>query len=54
MAPLIILLAAFGLLYLADRFALRGRLGLAFVGRASMALMLVATGISHFTNTGKW
>lgn len=51
MAPLIILLVTFGLMYLLDRFALGGRLGLSFVGRASMAVMLIATGISHFTNT---
>ena len=51
MAPLIILLATFVVLYLADRFALGGRLGLSFVGRASMAVMLIATGIAHFTNT---
>jgi uncharacterized membrane protein len=51
MAPLIILLVTFGVLYLLDRFALKGRLGLSFVGRASMAVMLIATGVSHFTNT---
>ncbi len=51
MAPLIILLVTFAALYLIDRFALKGRLGLSFVGRASMAVMLIATGISHFTNT---
>lgn len=51
MAPLIILLVTFGVLYLLDLFALKGRLGLSFVGRASMAVMLIATGVSHFTNT---
>lgn len=51
MAPLIILLSAFSLLYLLDRFVLIGRLGLHFVGRASMAVMLIFTGISHFTST---
>lgn len=51
MAPLIILLVTFSVLYAVDRFALRGRLGLSLVGRASMAVMLVATGVSHFTNT---
>jgi uncharacterized membrane protein len=51
MAPLIFLLATFSLLYLVDRFAFRGRLGLSFIGRASMAVMLIVTGISHFTNT---
>ena len=51
MAPLIILLVTFAALYLIDRFAVKGRLGLSFVGRAAMAVMLIATGISHFTNT---
>lgn len=51
MAPLIILLATFSVLYLIDRFALGKRLGLPFMGRAAMAIMLLATGISHFTNT---
>ena len=51
MAPLIILLVTFAALYLVDRFAVKGRLGLSFVGRAAMAVMLIATGVSHFTNT---
>ena len=51
MAPLIILLVSFAILYIADRFLFGRRLGLSFIGRAAMALMLVATGISHFTNT---
>ena len=46
-----ILLATFALLYLLDRFALKGKLGLPFIGRASMAVMLIVTGISHFTST---
>ncbi len=50
MAPLVILLATFLVLYLLDRFALGGRLGMSFIGRASMAVMLLVTGISHFTN----
>lgn len=53
MAPLIILLVTFGVLYSIDRFALGGRLGMSFVGRAAMAVMLIATGISHFTNTAE-
>lgn len=52
MAPLIFLLAAFGILWLADRFILNNRLGLSFVGRAAMAVMLTVTGASHFTNPG--
>ncbi len=51
MAPLIFLLGTFAVLYLIDRFLLGRRLGLSFIGRVSMAVMLVVTGISHFTNT---
>lgn len=51
MAPLIILLAAFLVILLLDRYALGGRLGPPFAGRAAMAVMLIATGIAHFTNT---
>ncbi len=53
MAPLVFLLATFGILFLLDRFALRGRLGIGFIGRAAMAVMLVVTAISHFTNTAE-
>src|SRR4030095_10722174 len=51
MAPLIFLLGTFAFLYLINRFLLGRRLTLSFIGRASMAVMLVVTGISHFTNT---
>lgn len=53
MAPLIFLLATFLILYLVDRFLLGGRLGLSFIGRAAMAVMLIVTGVSHFTNTAE-
>lgn len=51
MAPLVILLGTFGLLYLLDRFVVAGRIGLSMAGRAAMVVMLLATGVSHFTNT---
>src|SRR6186997_874603 len=51
MAPLIFLLATFAVLYLLNRFALGGRLSLSLIGRVSMAVMLIVTGVSHFTNT---
>src|SRR5215204_4360966 len=50
MAPLIFLLGTFGILYLANRFVLNGRLSTSFIGRASMSVMLIVTGVSHFTN----
>ena len=51
MAPLIFLLGTFVVLYLLNRFALGRRLSLSLIGRASMAVMLIVTGVSHFTNT---
>ena len=50
MAPLIILLVTFAVLYSLDRFVLGGKIGLSLAGRIAMAAMLIATGISHFTN----
>lgn len=50
MAPLIILLVTFAALYSLDRFVLDGKIGLSLAGRIAMAAMLVATGVSHFTN----
>ena len=50
MAPLVILLVTFGVLYSLDRFLLAGKIGLSLAGRIAMAAMLIATGISHFTN----
>ena len=50
MAPLIILLVTFAVLYSLDRFVLGGKIGRSLAGRIAMAAMLVATGISHFTN----
>ncbi|MEP6704418.1 MAG: hypothetical protein ABJB34_06410 [Acidobacteriota bacterium] len=51
MAPFIFLPATFAILFLINRFLLGRLLTLSFVGRASMAVMLVVIGIAHFTNT---
>lgn len=51
MAPLIFLFVTFVALYLINRWLLGGRLSTSFIGRASMAVMLIVTGIAHFTNT---
>lgn len=51
MAPLIFLLGTFVVIFLLNRFLLDRRLSLSLIGRASMAVMLIVTGISHFTNT---
>lgn len=51
MAPLIFLLTSFGVFFLTDRYIFGGRLGSGSAGRAAMAVMLLVTGISHFTST---
>lgn len=51
MAPLIFLLATFGVLFLVNKFVLQDRLSMSFMGRAAMSVMLIVTGVSHFTNT---
>lgn len=51
MAPLIFLISTFVILYLVNRFALASRLTLSFIGRSAMAVMLLVTGIAHFTST---
>jgi uncharacterized membrane protein len=51
MAPLLVLLSVFAVVYLADRFILTGRIGLGLAGRIAMAAMLILTGIAHFTST---
>lgn len=51
MVPLIILLISFGILFAADKFWFKGKLSFSLIGRISMALMLIATGLTHFTST---
>lgn len=51
MAPLIFLLATFAILFLVNKFLLKERLTLSFIGRAAMAVMLTVTGVVHFTST---
>lgn len=52
MAPLIILLVSFGIIFLINKLFLNRRLSLSFCGRISLSIMLLFTGITHFTNTG--
>ena len=51
MIPLLVLITAFAILFGANRFFLKDRLGLSFIGRASLAATLIVTGIAHFTST---
>lgn len=52
MAPLIVLLATFAILFAINKIALKSRLSLSQCGRSAMAAMLMVTGIAHFTSTG--
>ncbi len=49
MIPLVILVAAFVAIYAVNKFILSGRLTSSFVGRAALALMMLAAGVAHFT-----
>lgn len=51
MAPLIFLLVAFSLLFGIDKLLLKRKLSLSFIGRVSLAIMLIVTGVAHFTST---
>ncbi len=51
MAPLVFLLVSFGLFFAINKYALKNRFSLSFCGRAAMSVMLIVTGISHFTST---
>jgi len=51
MLPLIFLLITFGFLLAIRKFFLKDNLSFSFIGRASLAVMLIVTGIAHFTST---
>lgn len=51
MTPLIFLLATFILLFTVNKFLAANQLSLSFIGRAALAVMLIVTGIAHFTST---
>jgi len=50
MLPLIFLLVTFGLLLVVRKFLLKDNLSFSFIGRVSLAVMLIVTGIAHFTS----
>lgn len=51
MAPLLILIISFSVTWIVNRIVLKNRLNLSFIGRLSMAIMLLITGMAHFTTT---
>jgi len=51
MAPLLVLLIVFCVAFLTNKFLLGQQEVKSLIGRLSMAVMLVFTGIAHYTNT---
>ena len=51
MAPLIIIIVCFGITLVINKFLLKDRFNLSFIGRFSLAIMLIFTGIAHFAKT---
>ena len=51
MTPLIFLIVCFGITFLINKFLLKARLSLSFIGRISIAIMLIFSGIAHFVIT---
>ena len=51
MVPLIILIGCFGITFLINKFFLNARLSLSFIGRLSIAIMMLLAGIAHFVKT---
>ena len=49
MAAFVFLPIVFGVLFAANKFLLGGKLSLSLIGRTSLAMMLIVTGIAHFT-----
>ena len=52
MAPLVLLLATFAVLFAINKYALRSRFSISLIGRIAMAAMLLLAGVVHFTSTG--
>lgn len=52
MAPLIVLIVTFALIFAANRFLLSDRLSISQAGRYALAVMMLVAGVSHFTTTG--
>jgi uncharacterized membrane protein len=51
MAPLIFLFVSFGIFFVVNKFVLGEKFSLSFIGRTALAIMLIVTGIAHFTST---
>lgn len=51
MAPLIVLIVTFAILFAINKLVLGNRLSMSQIGRFALAAMLLVTGTAHFTNT---
>jgi uncharacterized membrane protein len=51
MAPLVVLIGSYFLFWLSNRYIVKGEFSMCFIGRVSLALMLVMTGSAHFFKT---
>jgi uncharacterized membrane protein len=51
MAPLVVLIGSYFLFWLSNRYIVKGEFSMSFIGRVSLALMLVMTGSAHFFKT---
>ncbi len=51
MAPLLVLIGTFLVVFAVNKFLLGTRLSTSLVGRVSLSAMLMLTGIAHFTST---
>jgi uncharacterized membrane protein len=53
MAPLIVMLISFFAFWSMNKFVLKDQFTISFIGRTSLALMLLITASAHFTKTGE-
>jgi uncharacterized membrane protein len=51
MAPLIVLIASFGLFWIVNKYLLKEKYSISLIGRVALALMLLMTGAAHFFKT---
>ena len=51
MTPLIFLLVSFTVAFLLNKFILKHKWSISFIGRISLAIMLIVTGMAHFFKT---
>lgn len=53
MIPLIVLLLSFGALWFLNKYVLKNKVTLSYIGRASLSIMLLLTSSAHFSKTNE-